>query len=126
MKFKYTIIYVENVPETLRFYESALGFKTGFIHESNDYGELITGETKLAFGAHTLQTYLGKTSVDADPARPCYEIAFETDDVEGAVHKAVEAGAIVQTPVTHAEWGQAIAYVSDPNGVLVEICSPME
>ena len=87
---------------------------------------MITGETKLAFGAHTLQTYLGKASVDADPNRPCYEIAFETDDVAGAVHKAVEAGAIVQTPLTHAEWGQTIAYVSDPNGVLVEICSPME
>ena len=54
MKFRYAILYVDNVPDTLSFYEKAFGFETAFLHEGNDYGELITGETKLAFSAKSL------------------------------------------------------------------------
>ena len=48
MKFGYTIIYVPDVPASLRFFEDAFGFARRFLHESNTYGELETGETTLA------------------------------------------------------------------------------
>ena len=54
MKFGYTIIYVPNVGASLAFFEKAFGFKQRFLHESGTYGELDTGETTLAFAAHTL------------------------------------------------------------------------
>ena len=51
MRFGYSIIYVASVPETLAFYEKAFGLQTGFLHESELYGELKTGATTLAFAA---------------------------------------------------------------------------
>jgi catechol 2,3-dioxygenase-like lactoylglutathione lyase family enzyme len=49
MRFGYAIIYVEDVEETLSFYERAFNLKPSFFHESKQYGELEMGETKLAF-----------------------------------------------------------------------------
>ena len=49
MIFRYTILYVDDVPATLDFFERAFGLQRGFLHESGDYGELTTGDTKLAF-----------------------------------------------------------------------------
>jgi len=40
MHFGYSIIYVASVPETLAFYDKAFGLQTGFLHESELYGEL--------------------------------------------------------------------------------------
>ena len=54
MKFGYTIIYVPNVEESISFFEKAFGLERGFVHPEGDYGELQTGETKLAFAAHAL------------------------------------------------------------------------
>jgi lactoylglutathione lyase len=52
MKYRYTIIYVSSVEETLEFYKKAFAFDVKFIHESKAYGELQTGETTLAFASH--------------------------------------------------------------------------
>ena len=49
MKYAYTILYVEKVLETIQFYEKAFGFKQKFITDEKDYGELISGETTIAF-----------------------------------------------------------------------------
>ena len=49
MKLGYTSIYVADVLATIDFYERAFGLKRRFVHESNLYAELNTGETVLAF-----------------------------------------------------------------------------
>jgi lactoylglutathione lyase len=48
-------------------------------------------------------------------------------DVEGELAKAVKVGAatVVREPKTKP-WGQAVGYVRDLNGVIVEIGSPVE
>ncbi|MBB98203.1 MAG: glyoxalase [Rhodobacteraceae bacterium] len=125
MKFRYTILYVEDVARTLTFYERAFGLKTGFLHESGDYGELVTGDTKLAFSSRRLMTQLGKAPARAEPKSPVFEIALETDDVAGALERARTAGASVLQEVRDEDWGQTTAYVSDPDGYLVEICTPV-
>lgn len=51
MKYAYTILYVENVAETIEFYKSAFGFEQKFVTPENDYGELISGETTIAFAS---------------------------------------------------------------------------
>ena len=55
-----------------------------------------------------------------------FEIAFETDDVAAAFDRAVAAGAKPVQSVRDEPWGQTTSYVSDPNGYLVEICSPVQ
>lgn len=125
MKLRYNILYVEDVTKTLNFYKTAFGFDIGFAHESGDYGELATGDTKLAFSSIELMESLGKSPSKPDPKRPSSEIAFETDDVAKALDAAVKAGATLVQDVREEPWGQTTSYVSDINGFLVEICSPV-
>lgn len=125
LTFRYTILYVKDVPTTLKFYEDAFGLKTEMLHEGGDYGQLSTGQTKLAFCSHSLLQTLGKSPQSPDATHPVFEIAFETEDVESAFQRAVEAGAkAVQAP-RRESWGQTTSYVLDTNGFLVELCSPV-
>ena len=125
MQLKYTILYVHNVADTLAFYEAAFGLKRAMLHESGDYGELDTGATKLSFSSLELMKQLGKSPGRANVTSPTFEIAFETPDVTAALERAVQAGATMVQEVREEPWGQTTAYVSDPNGFLVEICSPV-
>lgn len=125
MQFGYTILYVDDVRASLAFYEQAFGLKTAFLHESGDFGQLDTGATALAFSSRRLMEELGKHPGRADAARPCNEIALVTADVPAALARALAAGA---TPIQDAEdmpWGQTVAYVADPDGFLVELCTPI-
>jgi len=53
------------------------------------------------------------------------EIGFTTDNVEETLKAIVLAGGtILENPKTKP-WGQVVAYVRDPDGFLIEICTPM-
>ena len=125
MKFGYTILYVDDVAATLAFYGKAFGLATRYTHESGSYGELETGATALAFVSHALLRQIGKTPQAPVLDRPTSEIALVTDDVAAAVRRAVDAGASLVQDATAMPWGQTIAYVGDPNGFLVELCTPV-
>ncbi|MGO4833991.1 VOC family protein [Rhizobiaceae sp. 2RAB30] len=126
MILRYTILYVDDVAATLDFYERAFALERAFLHESGDYGELSTGNTRLAFSSTALMRQLGKDPAKPSPKAPVFEIAFETDDVRRAFDRAVAAGAGPLQDVRDEPWGQTTSYVSDPNGYLVEICSPAQ
>lgn len=123
MKFRYTILYVKNVKETLEFYEAAFGSPTKMLHEGGDYGELDTGDTVLAFSSLQLMERIGKSPSIADPKAPSFEIAFETDNVAAGIAQAVSHGAKLVQGAIDMPWGQTVGYVSDNNGFLVEICT---
>ncbi|SDW34722.1 VOC family protein [Litoreibacter albidus] len=126
MIFRYTIFYVDDVPATLNFFEKAFGLERGFLHESGDYGELMTGETKLAFSSTALMRQLDKNPATPKASAPTFEIAFETENVKAALERAIEAGATLIQDVRDEPWGQTTSYVTDPNGYLVEICSAVK
>ena len=127
MKFGYTIIYVADVPSSLEFFGKAFGLKTRFVHESG-YGELDTGQTALAFASHELgrgNLPGGYVAADASAKPLGMEIALVTDGVADAHVRAVEAGArSIKEPMLKP-WGQTVSYVQCPDGMLVELCSPM-
>lgn len=123
MKLGYTIFYVNDVQKSLTFYQDAFGFARRFLHESGDWGELETGPTALAFCSHALLKQMGKTTRQPDPDHPCNEIALVTEDVAAAVARACQAGAMLKQAPEEMPWGQTVAYVSDPDGFLVEICT---
>lgn len=126
LKFRYTILYVDDVPAALAFYELAFGARTKMLHEGKDYGELSTDGTTLAFSSRQLLRQLGKSPEAPVPSRPTFEVAFETTDVDELFHRACDAGAKpIQQPRREC-WGQTTAYVSDLDGFLVEICSPVD
>ncbi|WP_218312359.1 VOC family protein [Alteromonas antoniana] len=123
MKLKYTILFVEDVEKTLEFYENAFGLKRAMLHEGGDYGELDTGSTTLSFSSINLMNELGKDIGLVDAQKPVFEIAFETENVEKALQKALNAGARLIQDIREEPWGQTTSYVADHNGFLIEICS---
>jgi lactoylglutathione lyase len=127
MKLGYTLIYVDDVKKTMKFYEKAFGLKPGFLHESNQYGEMVTGDTKLGFVHHDTAGNHGfkYEKISSKKNAPGIEVAFIADDVKKGFAKAVKAGAKSISKPTEKPWGQIVSYVRDCNGLLVEICSVM-
>ncbi len=126
MKFGYTILYVNDVEQTMRFYEAAFGLIRRFIHEGG-YAEMDTGDTTLAFASFEVAQGAGLSFLEpsADGPSHAVELAFVTDDVAAAFAQAVLAGAESVAEPTQKPWGQIVSYVRDINGFLVEVCSPV-
>lgn len=129
IKFGYTILYVEDVEESISFYENAFGFSRKFITPDNDYGELITGETTLSFASKKLASQNLKdgfieSSLEDKPF--AIEIGFITDNVPEVLQKATSFGAVIVSEPVEKPWGQIVAYVRDLNGFLIEICTEVE
>ncbi|MEX0273630.1 MAG: VOC family protein [Flavobacteriaceae bacterium] len=128
MQYGYTIIYVDNVRETLAFYESAFGFSTKFMTPENDYGELISGETTISFASKELGN--SNFNKGSEPltftAKPMgIELVFVTENIEADFQRTIEAGATAYESVKEKPWGQRVGYVRDNNGFLIELCTPM-
>jgi len=128
MKLGYTIIYVPQVAASLAFFENAFGLARRFLHESGTYGELATGETTLAFAAHELgdTNFPGGHVAAHSSVQPLgFEVALVTENVSAAHARAIAAGAMELAPPTQKPWGQVVSYVRCPDGVLVELCTPV-
>jgi lactoylglutathione lyase len=128
MQYAWTIVYVRDVPKTLGFWEEAFGLQRRFVSEDGTYGELETGPTAIAFADVSISENHG---IEVDLLRPegraaGVELALATDDVAGAFSRAVAAGATPMIEPTAMPWGQTVSYVRDPNGVLVELCTPVD
>ncbi len=128
--FGYTIFYVSDVAAGLTFYTKAFGITRRFLTPEGDYGELETGATVLAFASRTLAERNlaasgGFVPISREAAPPGATVTLVVDDVTAAVTAAVGNGADLYTAPTTKPWGQTVGYVRDPNGVLVEIATPM-
>lgn len=128
MRLGHTIIYVENVPETVAFYENAFGLERRFVHESNLYAEMKTGSTILSFASYEAAEMNGLAILPNKPTEPAagWEICFITADIFAAFEKAVAKGCRAVCRPQEKPWGQSTCFVRDLNGCLVEIATPME
>ena len=122
MRFGYTILYVGNVAASVEFYERAFGLERRLLHDSGEYAELETGATALAFASRGLaeQNVPGLAAASGN----AFEVCLVTEDVNAGFERAVKAGAEPVSEPTTKPWGQDVAYVRDPDGVLVELASP--
>lgn len=128
LKLAWVIVYVPEVAAALRLYEKAFGQRERFATPDGSYGELDTGSTVLAFASDEL----GAGNFPGGPQRPALserpaniELAFTTDDPAGAAERAVAAGCTLLAGATEKPHGQTVAYVRDPWGTLVELCTPI-
>ena len=122
-------MYVENVEAAIVFYENAFGFSRKFITSEKDYGELSTGETTISFASKNLAAQNLKdgfitSSLEEKPF--AIELGFITEDVAGTIQKAASFGAVVIKEPVQKPWGQIVAYVRDPEGFLIEICTEVQ
>ena len=129
IKYSYTIQYVPDVEEALNFYTKALGLERKFISPEKDYGELITGETTLAFASFELgENNIPKGYIKTSQSNKPFgvEFVFVVDDVQATVDIACTNGAELEVEAREKPWGQTVAYVRDVNGYLLEICTAIE
>jgi lactoylglutathione lyase len=129
MRFGYAILYVDDVEATLSFYERAFGLRRRMLDDEKHYGELNTGDTRLAFAARDFVHKLMPVEVaECGPKQsaPPVELGMIADDVQSAFDHAIASGAVEVKRPEMKPWGQTVGYVRELNGFLVEICSPME
>ncbi len=87
-----------------------------------------TGTVALAFATYALANMALSDGViphNLSQKPQGIEIALETEDVDGAYAHAVSCDALPVTKPTDMPWGQRLARVKDCDGILVELCSPM-
>lgn len=128
--FGYTIFYVPDVSATLRFFAEAFGIAIRFATPEGDYGELETGSTALAFASLALaHANLDGAGGFQDPtpiaAPVAASITLTTTDVVATLDAALRVGATLYVGPVDKPWGQTVAYVRDPNGILIELATPM-
>ena len=125
----YTIFYVSDVSATLAFFEKAFGFAQRMLTPENDYGELESGSTTLAFVSHELASANLDDAggfVMPDPVKPAAaSITLVVDDVRSALNDAVAAGGRHYVEPITKPWGQTVAYVLGPDNILVELGTPV-
>ncbi|MGG7436750.1 VOC family protein [Chryseobacterium arthrosphaerae] len=129
IKFKYIILYVEDVEQSMSFYKNTFNTEIKFITPEKDYGELITGETTISFASVNLASSNIKEGflTSKANAKPFgIELGFVTDDVETLVSEAIKNGAILYEDIAVKPWGQKTAYIKDPDNYLVEICTEIQ
>ena len=129
IKFKYIILYVEDVEQSMSFYKNTFNTEIKFITPEKDYGELIAGETTISFASVNLASSNIKEGflTSKANAKPFgIELGFVTDDVETLVAEAVKNGAILYEDIAVKPWGQKTAYIKDPDNYLVEICTEIQ
>jgi len=126
----YTIFYVPDVGEALAFYNNAFGLATKLASPEGDYGELETGDTTLSFVSHelahaNLDDADGFTHLDPSAAPVGASITLVADDLDAAMATALAAGATCYVEPVRKPWGQTVTYLRDPNGVLIELATPV-
>ena len=121
MRFAAAICYVPDVTAAVKFYTDAFGLEPGFADPGGTYATLQGEGGILAFASPDN----APDTERATDAPAGFELWIEAEDVPSAYWHALEVGAQdVHAPETKP-WGQTVAYVRDPSGILVEIGSPV-
>ena len=126
MKLDGVMIWVQDVPATVAFYEQAFGLTVQMMDDSKQFAMMDTGETTLQFADERAAV---STGVSVRANRPgeqaaASQLAFVADDVRSAYDRAVAAGAVAEVALFEKPWGQTLGYLRDLNGYLVELSSP--
>lgn len=130
LAFRVSGFFVEDVPMTVEFYRRAFGFELRYLHPSQGYAELATGETLLCFvGEAFLRSADLLGGIDLACSRPGQppigaQIALVSQDLDRDWDHAIAEGATVVKSPEAKPWGQRAGYLRDVNGVLVELCTP--
>lgn len=108
---------VDDLNKAVRFYGAAFGLRVG--RRFGAFGaEMLGGSAPI----YLLVKQAGTTAAETISQPRSYErhwtpvhLDFEVDDIERAVHTAVEAGATLEKPIATQAWGR-LALMADPFG----------
>jgi lactoylglutathione lyase len=120
---KYVILYVDSVDKALTFYRQTFGLAEKM--RQGPYAELDTGAVTLALSEREFVTsHLGVKPGQKGAGSSEIGFVVPKDKVDAVFKAAKAAGAKEVIAPKEQPWGQRVSYVRDPDGHLVEICSP--
>lgn len=123
MKLKsidYVIFFVTDLEASAKFYEEVIGLEIK--HKAEDYAQFESG--KIKFGLYTrraLNELIGIELISPAEMKASSEIGFIVDDIDSVYRELVGKGAAAIANPTERHWGQTTAYISDPDGNLIEL-----
>lgn len=101
-----------SLDESRAFYVRLLGFEVGM-----DQGWIV------GFVSPTNPTAQVQVSQAAEPRASGPHLTIEVGDVDHVYAKAQESGAEIVYPLTDESWGVRRFFVTDPNGVVINVMS---
>jgi lactoylglutathione lyase len=126
VRSSFPILYVDDVPASVRFYRDLLGFEEMYRFPDTDepgYVALRLGDGKIGLSSASFPGIHGK------PQRPVtgrpFELCLEVDDVDRCVEVLRSGGVPVLAEPADQVWGERVAYVDDPDGNPVHIRGPV-
>ena len=115
---------VRDVAATRALYRDTIGIT--FEGEAGDYAFTEKLDGAKHFGlwplAEAAQSCFGTSEWPADVPVPQASVEFEVDDVDVAAAELRAAGYTLIHDTRTEPWGQTIARVLDPNGLIVGVC----
>ena len=120
MKLKNVLVVVDDMEESVRFYQEMFGLQVIMKQEGN---------TILSEGLvlQDVKVWADDIGLFTTPYSNTSELYFEADDVEGLVDKLTSSDIFVrfQTELTELDGGQKMVRFYDPSGNLIEVRTPV-
>ena len=119
-KLKNVLIIVDNIDESIDFYEELFGLRVITSQEGN----VIMSEGLVL---QDVDVWYDSTKIPTTPHNNMTELDFEDNDIEGIIEK-LESGKYVVSYVTdlmELECGQKLVRFYDPSGNLIEVRTPI-
>ena len=123
-QFGMTKVIVSDIERAFTFYHSVFGLEESARvskgEGESEMHEIIMGSErgKMSVPSLVVQSYPNKPL----PPPGVVTLGFIVPDLEAAIDKAVNSGAIIKRPITSMpEHGIKVAFVSDPEGHLLEV-----
>jgi lactoylglutathione lyase len=125
LTMKYVILYVNDLEKSIHFYKDILGLPVKM--QQGTYVEFDTGVTTLSVNSRqSIKEDIGLDVPESSFSTQTFEIGFVVEDVPATIEKLRTQGVpVIKEPVTKP-WGQTVAYVADPDGHYIEICTAIE
>jgi lactoylglutathione lyase len=122
LSMRYIILYVNDFEKSMNFYNGILGLPIKM--QQDTYVEFETGSTILSINTRSSVSELTGLIVSNEHSdAQTFEIGFVVEDVAAVIKELQDKGVkVIKEPVTKP-WGQTVAYVADPDGHYIEICT---
>lgn len=119
MKLKNVLIVVDDMEESIRFYQEMFGLQVIMKQEGNT----IMSEGLVL---QDVKVWSDDSGLFTTPYNNTSELYFEDDDVAGLVDKLNSSDIFVrfQTELTELDGGQKMVRFYDPSGNLIEVRTP--
>lgn len=124
LKMRYVILYVKDQEKSKHFYKDILGLPIRGEHGT--YIEFETGSTILAINSRESVKEITGLTIPENDSTQTFELGFVVEDVKETIENLRTQDVQILVEPIEKPWGQVVAYVADPDGHYIEICSSLD